>query len=495
MADGSLRDEFRSAPPAQRWALGALIAIGVASRLAHLRQPMRHDEAYTFLQYASAPLSSALSDYTYPNNHLFHTLLVWLTTRLLGGSPGAIRLPAFVAGILILPAVYLLARRLADREASLTALALASAWPALVLYSTNARGYSIIALAFVGLLLLGERVIEEASPWTWLWIGVVIAVGAYTAPVMLYPAGSALMWIGAETWRRRGWSALRRTGRHALAAIVLAGIGVALAYLPAIRRSGLAAVIANKYVTALSPAALVAALPEFAVDVVVSLGLGLPLPVLAVLATAGVAAIAIPGPDRMRRLTLASSVLGWCALLLLVTRRPPPSRVWLFLVPVACVYVAIGLSLGARWLGRRAQIGLRTSAVLAVTLAAAIGTWALVTRPVFRSPETGTLADAPDIARYLLATLGPGDRVVVVSPGDAPLDYYLRRLGGRSLAAINDSAGRGGVFVVVNPRHLQTLAGMQGAVRGIPWSELQQHAEPARFPLASVYEFRSASSP
>src|ERR671913_564051 len=61
--------------------IGVLLS-AFALRLYHVGQTMRNDEAYTYLAYALSPLSNALSDYEYPNNHLFHTLLVWVSTRL-----------------------------------------------------------------------------------------------------------------------------------------------------------------------------------------------------------------------------------------------------------------------------------------------------------------------------------------------------------------------------------------------------------------------------
>ena len=88
------RRDWIEAAPIERVVAVLLGVIGMGIRFAHLRQPMRHDEAYTYLHYARAPLSVALSDYTYPNNHLFHTLLVWISTRVFGNSEVAIRLPA-----------------------------------------------------------------------------------------------------------------------------------------------------------------------------------------------------------------------------------------------------------------------------------------------------------------------------------------------------------------------------------------------------------------
>ena len=82
-----------------------ICVIGVTLRLALLNQPMRYDETLTFIGYASRPLWQALTDYSAPNNHLFHTLLVHLTT-LFGTqySEWMIRVPAFAAGAAVIPA-------------------------------------------------------------------------------------------------------------------------------------------------------------------------------------------------------------------------------------------------------------------------------------------------------------------------------------------------------------------------------------------------------
>jgi predicted membrane-bound mannosyltransferase len=146
----------------ERSTAAVLLAGALLIRLLYIRQPIRHDEAYTYLYFAAQPLGSALSDYSVPNNHLFHTLLVKAVTSVLGGSLPAIRLSAFVAGLLIVPAVYLVTRRLGgDRGASLLAMAPAAVWPELVHYSTNARGYSIVALAFLLLIMLGDEMVER----------------------------------------------------------------------------------------------------------------------------------------------------------------------------------------------------------------------------------------------------------------------------------------------------------------------------------------------
>ena len=80
-------------------------------RCFYIFQPMRYDESYTFINYASKPLIIGLSCYIRPNNHLFHTLLVHIVYILFGNNIWVIRLPAFIAGICIVPMSYIVSRK------------------------------------------------------------------------------------------------------------------------------------------------------------------------------------------------------------------------------------------------------------------------------------------------------------------------------------------------------------------------------------------------
>jgi hypothetical protein len=212
------------------------------------------------------------------------------------------------------------------------------------------------------------------------------------------------------------------------------------------------------------------------------------------LAFAGLAGVATPGPDRPRRVRLALTTVLWSIAVLVATRRPPPARVWLFMVPLGCVYVAIGTRLAADWLSRaRAWDPALVTRALAVALMTVIGVQTARARPVFRSPETGTLVDGPQIADYLLATMRPGDEIAVVNPCIPTLDYYLLRKSGRRLGDINAQAARQRLFVVVNPRHLQTLDSVKAIKRDLPWRELVPDGPPVSFAPESVFVFRYAS--
>src|SRR4051794_28430289 len=49
--------DWAEAAPVERIVAVLLGVVALAIRLAHVRQTMRHDEAYTYLHYARAPLS------------------------------------------------------------------------------------------------------------------------------------------------------------------------------------------------------------------------------------------------------------------------------------------------------------------------------------------------------------------------------------------------------------------------------------------------------
>lgn len=221
------RDEATEATEAGRidWLALAIVGIGgVLLRVLYLDQPMRYDEAYSFLYFALPSLRTAVSDYTVPNNHIFHTVLVWISTHLLGESPWAIRLPVFVAGLLSVPAAWFAARSLAGRGAGLFAAALTAVLPSLLLYSTNARAYTLVGLGTLLLIWVGNRLLDEESLSLWMAIVGIGALGLWAAPVMLYPLGAVLAWLLVERVRTDGGRGAPRFVPRLAAAAALIGV-------------------------------------------------------------------------------------------------------------------------------------------------------------------------------------------------------------------------------------------------------------------------------
>ena len=84
----------------------AVVAAGVGLAAARLDDPLRGDEAVTAAGYAFESFGFAATKIDRLNNHVFHTLLVWVADRAAGPSIAALRIPAFLAWCLLLPAVW-----------------------------------------------------------------------------------------------------------------------------------------------------------------------------------------------------------------------------------------------------------------------------------------------------------------------------------------------------------------------------------------------------
>src|SRR5581483_2195620 len=148
-------------------------------RIPLLTRPMGADESASFLYYASHPLPVSLTIYGSPNNHILHSVLMRLSFLLFGREEWALRLPAFLAGVALVPLTYLAARALSERGA-LIAAAFSAAAPVLIDYSTDARGYTLLC-CFV-LLCTVAMARSQVVPFA-----ISAALGFYTIPVMLYP--------------------------------------------------------------------------------------------------------------------------------------------------------------------------------------------------------------------------------------------------------------------------------------------------------------------
>ena len=104
-----LRAAFHPRGQAFWWFL-LVFAGGILVRLLQLSAPLLHDEAYSMAMWARSDLLFSISDYHLPNNHVFHSFLINLVYHTLGKTPALLRLPVFLSGCLLIPAVWLLAK-------------------------------------------------------------------------------------------------------------------------------------------------------------------------------------------------------------------------------------------------------------------------------------------------------------------------------------------------------------------------------------------------
>jgi hypothetical protein len=433
--------------PRVAYALFALCALGVALRALHLDLPMRYDETVTYVSYASQGWEHITSSYQNPNNHVFHSLLVAWLTGWLGDDPVIIRLPAFLAGCALLPAVAWVAYRVHGREAALIATALVATSPVLIEFSTNARGYSLVALGVVLAVGAGAALLAGAGWIVWLaWIEIGV-LGLYTIPTMAIP------WLGLTLWL--GWSlaSSSQPGRRARALAPLAvvttligAVSVTL-YWAIVANEGAGALLGNRFVAPEPAVAFLAGTPHAIADILRHWSRGIPLP-LAVLALLCVLAGLRPDPALRpwRRLLVSLGVAALAALL--AVRNWGEPRIWQWAVPVLAVQAAIGASTLRMKLAPRTLPASGT--LVAFAWCGLMSAQLLLANPVRASLDTGAFPAVQEIFEGVAADYRMGDMIVGDFVGVEPLRFYLRRW-----AVANGPPSRSAMvrtWVVVNER-------------------------------------------
>jgi len=130
----------------EAWVLLALIGAAVAIRVITLdNQSFWTDEsltAYEAGQSFTAMLHTVTSIETSPP---LYFVLIWVWAKLFGTGEVALRSVSLLAGVAIVPIVYLSARELLDRRAGLIAAALVVVNPFMIWYSQEARSYMLLA--------------------------------------------------------------------------------------------------------------------------------------------------------------------------------------------------------------------------------------------------------------------------------------------------------------------------------------------------------------
>ena len=175
------------------------------------------------LRFATVPWSEMLASFTRPgwNGPLYYLLLRgWIA--LAGTSEYAMRFFSLTFGVLCVPLVYALARRLFDRPTGLLAALLLATSPYLAWYGQEVKMYTLVpALAL--LAIYGTRRAIEGGNWRWWAVAVAatsLAFYSHILAALLIPVQILLYFI----W----WPQARHRWRGALVSLAC----LTLPYLP-----------------------------------------------------------------------------------------------------------------------------------------------------------------------------------------------------------------------------------------------------------------------
>ncbi len=419
---------------------GVVIVAGITLAWHNVAMPVRSDEAMTTLQFAAQSPWTAVSRYT-TNNHVLHTLLVFIAHRLGGWDVTALRMPAFLAACLVLPVAYCFVRREHGWFAAGLATALIATSPLFIEYATNARGYTLLTLFFLLSLLCVQALLcrpDATRPWT--LFAVCMALGFFTIPLMAFPAAVTVTWMLVVRWRQGGAAAmpsfLARTAAWSGVALALALI----LYVPVLTTSGYDALLNNRHIQG-GPLLDVKRL--FHLGTNVSIGtwgkwhVATPAWAQAALVAMIALGVAVPRRPTGQCGTFPLAVVLGTAAVLTVKPVILSGRFTLFLLCASMMIAGAGgaslinavltrlttnaaVRLGARWL-----------TVILVLIG--FSWWA--TRPGVAerfAQETGYLPGAQALAAAVKRDLRHGDIVAMSPLSSGPIRFYLNAAGHRS---------------------------------------------------------------
>jgi 4-amino-4-deoxy-L-arabinose transferase-like glycosyltransferase len=208
-------------------ALASLALVAFAVRAISLdAQSLWRDEVDAML-FATAPLGEVLSNFTKPgwNGPLYFLLLRgWIAIS--GTSEYALRFFSLFFGVLCVPLVYVLGRRLLNRQTGVIAALLVAASPYLTWYSQEVKMYTLVpALTLLAIYALRRALSQPKGRAGWYWwvvqvVATSLAFYAHILAAMLIPVQMLLYF----TW----WPQARRRWPGALIALAC----LTLPYLP-----------------------------------------------------------------------------------------------------------------------------------------------------------------------------------------------------------------------------------------------------------------------
>jgi 4-amino-4-deoxy-L-arabinose transferase-like glycosyltransferase len=429
--------------------LGVII-VGALFRISQLWQGITYDEAFTCTFYAPRQVSFILSDYTWPNNHLLHTLLVKISMSIFGTHLWSVRLPALLAGILVMPLFYLFVRAMFNRYVALLTLAFVAGSGALIEYSALARGYSLTWLFMVAASMAGRHLAKRNNLVSAVLVALFCALGMWAVPTMVYPALAIYIWLllyMATLYK----SSLNRRLIGLLISFLLFVVLSALAYTPVIITHSLDQLLHHPTLGESTWAGFVQTHQEKALELWVFFN-DTAATWVSLLGFVGLGYAAYISSKY--RIMVLSILLASVPLVLAQAALGPP-QTWAFVLFNLHLSSGIAVFYALKFVQEKMYAAFTKrmrSALAAAIIVGGMGFLGL------RAPKDRLerFDDAANAAAWFVGTLKPGDTVQVLDPNDAPFEFHLMAQG-IDPGYVNNGGTRGQLYALVSPAKGQTV--------------------------------------
>jgi hypothetical protein len=434
-----------------------IMAAAIIFRLVRINDGMLHDESYTFMVFSSTTLITPLTDYHLPNNHVLNSLLIYFSTHLFGIQPWAIRLPALLAGLLLILATYALAKIMYDKYTGLLAALFVAILPGAIQYATTARGYSLVALFTVLALWLANYLRSHKNLFAWSMLVLCSTLGFFSVPVFLFPFGMVFAWLFFENFFADPGEYGSRINflKYWLLAGFSTAVLVLLCYTPIFIYTGVKAVFANEWATPKAWVGYIPSIPDYLKYAWIEWTNGFS-PVWTYALFVGF----LLGLVFHRHIThqcfpLQIAAFIWLTALMLVQRPIGVTKIWAFFQAPFLIWCAAG------WMGLLKIVSLKFKrisslppiAIGVVVLILAVG----AVRAVPGIPQRWAVKSVEeDTALFIMDQLEPQDLIVAAPPFDSSIWYYSY-LNGVDKRHFSKHLLFDRIFLVFSPTRDQTM--------------------------------------
>lgn len=394
---------------------------GIIVRAYFLSQPMGYDESATFSLFINKGLSQ-LFNYLAPNNHVLYTIITKISSSIWGVSPTSLRLPAFFAGVGLIPLTYWVCRNL--NISGLLASTVIALSPLLIHYSTNSRGYMLLCFITVCLILIGSSIVKkEPSLLNSFIISIVASLGMMTIPTMLYGIAGLFLWI-LVLYFLNGYSTRSIFNKFLLPTGFMTIIFTLFLYTPVILvTNGYEPILKNSYVDTLPWGTFLRDIPSYLLTVITKYLHHIPKAVVIILILWIIISSINVFKDRDYPILLLVPLTILGAFIIFVLKRALPfPRIWVYFIPIIAILADSGYSAILKKMPQRTRF---LSSSFLIVFVAISSLFMITSNPIFPNNDNDA---AEVIARYFKTRINDDDYVIAQLAIDWPLFYYFQYL-------------------------------------------------------------------
>ena len=237
-----------------------ILFIGIIRFYFMLRFTLNVDEVTSYLFIVKKGFWATISYYPSPNNHIFYSLLAWLSQPFFSDSFYVMKAPSYIISIITTGTLIIYLSKYFNFSMSILGTLIFSFTTHYFIYSISGRGYALMTSFALLITFLSIEILSgKGDKYLWHIFSLASILGFYTMVIFLYPFVAICAIILGFLLYQKKFTVLKDFIYYT----ILISIGVLLLYTPVFLISGISSISSNGWMHKLSWSEYVIALPRF----------------------------------------------------------------------------------------------------------------------------------------------------------------------------------------------------------------------------------------